>query len=146
MGKILEGQPLRYSNQQQNFLKLLIQNNDKLLEQEHLPAPPLPKSASWLFNPSTQPTINSSSSRMRVLTKDSKIVTNKKLACDMDDDKYEWKYNSAYDYLKNEEIKTYDKYTMITSNAMIRNFLAASIEGDIEYSYQNFIIRSTLGR
>ena len=82
---------------------------------------------------------------MCVLKNDSKIVKNKKLACDMDDDKYEWKYNSAYDYLKNEEIKPYDENTMITSNAMICNFLAACIEGDIEYSHQNFIIRSTLG-
>ena len=88
---------------------------------------------------------NNLSSRMCVLKNDSKIVKNKKLACDMDDDKYEWKYNSAYDYLKNEEIKPYDENTMITSNAMICNFLAACIEGDIEYSHQNFIIRSTLG-
>ena len=63
----------------------------------------------------------------------------------MDDDKYEWKYTSDYDYLKNEVIKPYNKYTMITSNVMICNFLAANIEGEIEYSHQKFIIRSTLG-
>ena len=52
-GKILEGQPPRYSNQQQKFLKLFIKNNNELLEQENLPTPPLPNSASWLFNPPT---------------------------------------------------------------------------------------------
>ena len=82
---------------------------------------------------------------MYVLKKDSEVVKNKKFACEMDDDKYEWKYNSDYDYLKNEVIKPYNKYTMITSNVMICNFLAANIEGEIEYSHQNFIIRSTLG-
>ena len=44
-GKILEGQPLRYSNQQQKFFKLFIQSNNELLEQENLPTPPLPNSA-----------------------------------------------------------------------------------------------------
>ena len=66
-GKTLEGQPPRYSNQQQKFLKLFIKNNNELLEQENLPTPPLPNSASWLFTPSTQPTRNTSSSRMYVL-------------------------------------------------------------------------------
>ena len=68
-GKILEGQPPRYSNQQQKFLKLFIPNNNELLEQANLPTPPLPNSASWLFTPSTQPTTNPSSSRMYVLKK-----------------------------------------------------------------------------
>ena len=144
-GKTLEGQPPRYSNQQQKFLKLFIQNNNELLEQENFPTPPLPNSASWLFNPSTQPATNPSNLRMYVLKKDSEVVKNKKFACEMDDDKYEWKYNSDYDYLKNEVIKPYNKYTMITSNVMICNFLAANIEGEIEYSHQKFIIRSTLG-
>ena len=57
-GKIFEGQPPRYSNVQQKFLKLFIQNSNELLEQENLPTPPLPNSSSWLFNPSTQPTTN----------------------------------------------------------------------------------------
>ena len=45
-GKILEGQPPRYSNQQQKFLKLFIKNNNDILEQENLPTSPLPNSAS----------------------------------------------------------------------------------------------------
>ena len=95
-GRILGGQPPRYSNQQQKFLKLFIQNNNELLEQENLPTPPLPNSALWPFTPSTQPTANPSSSRMYVLKKnyDTIIVYR-------DDDKYEWKYNDIYDYLKN---------------------------------------------
>ena len=68
-GKILEGLPPRYSNQQQKFLKLFIQNNNELLEQEKLPTPPLPNSASWLFTPTTKPATNPSSSRMYVLKK-----------------------------------------------------------------------------
>ena len=44
-------------------------DNNDILEQENLPTPPLPKSASWLFNPTTQPTTNPSSSRMYVLKK-----------------------------------------------------------------------------
>ena len=35
-GKILEGQPPRYSNQQQKLLKLFIKSNNELLEQENL--------------------------------------------------------------------------------------------------------------
>ena len=63
-GKNLEGQPLRYSSQQQKFLKLFIKNNNDLLEPENLTTPLLPNSASWLFTPSTQPTTNPRSSRM----------------------------------------------------------------------------------
>ena len=44
--KIFEGQPPRYSNQQQKFRKYFIRNNNELLEQENLPTPPLPNSAS----------------------------------------------------------------------------------------------------
>ena len=79
-GKVLEGQPPRYSNQQQlkkvkkNTLKLFIKNNNELLEQENLPTPPLPNSASWLFNPPTQPTTNPSSSRMYVLKKTQNLL------------------------------------------------------------------------
>ena len=73
-GKILEGQPPRYSHQQQKLLKLFIKNNNELLEQENLPTPPLPNSASWLLNPSTQPTTNPSSSRMYVLKKNSDAI------------------------------------------------------------------------
>ena len=82
---------------------------------------------------------------MYVLKKDPEINKNKKLACDMDYDKYKRKYNSNYNYIKTEEINPYNKYTMITSNAMIRNYLAARIVGEIEYCHQNFIFRSTLG-
>ena len=56
-GKSLEGQPPRYSNQQQKFLKLFIQNNNELLEQENLPTPPLPNSASWFHLHSLQLTL-----------------------------------------------------------------------------------------
>ena len=40
-GKSLDGQPPRYSHQQQKFLKLFIENNNELLEHENLPTPPL---------------------------------------------------------------------------------------------------------
>ena len=36
-----------------------------------------------------------------------------------DDDKYEWKYNDVYDYLKNQKIKPYNKYTKISNNVRI---------------------------
>ena len=62
-----------------------------------------------------------------------------------DDDKYEWKYNDSYDYLKNEEIKPYNKITMIGNNVRIFKFLDVNITGDIEYGHENFIVRSTLG-
>ena len=52
-----------------------------------------------------------------------------------DDDDYEWKYNDSYDYLKNEEIKPYDKLTMINNNVRIFKFLDANVKGDIEYSH-----------
>ena len=48
-----------------------------------------------------------------------------------DDDKYEWKYNDSYDYLKNEEIKPYNKITMIGNNVRIFKFLDVNITGDI---------------
>ena len=67
-----------------------------------MPTPPLSNSASWLFTPSTQPTTNPSSSRMYALKENSEIVKNERLTSDMDDDKYKWKYNNDYDYLKNE--------------------------------------------
>ena len=44
--KSLEGQPPKYLNQQQKFVKLFIKNNNELLEQENLPTPPIPNSAS----------------------------------------------------------------------------------------------------
>ena len=62
-----------------------------------------------------------------------------------DDDDYEWKYNDSYDYLKNEEIKPYDKLTMINNNVRVFKFLDANVKGDIEYSHENFIVRSTIG-
>ena len=48
-----------------------------------------------------------------------------------DDDKYEWKYKDSYDYLKNEEIKPYNKITMIGNNVRIFKFLDVNITGDI---------------
>ena len=101
-GKILEGQPLRYSYQQQKFFKSFIQNNNELLEQENLPTPPLPNLASWLFTPSTHPTTNPSSLRMYVL-KINSDTTNYSENLYRDDDEYEWKYNDGYDYLENEK-------------------------------------------
>ena len=62
-----------------------------------------------------------------------------------DDDKYEWRYNDSYDYLKNEEIKPYNKITMISNNVRIFKFLDANVTGDIECSQENFIVRSTIG-
>ena len=83
---------------------------------------------------------------MYALKKDSDNVKNKKHSSDMDDDIYEWEYNDNYDYIQNEMIKPFNAYKMLKSNAMICNFLAANIEGDIEYSHHHFILRSTLGR
>ena len=45
-----------------------------------------------------------------------------------DDNEYEWKYNDSYDYLKNEEIKPYDKLTMINNNVRIFKFLDANVK------------------
>ena len=143
-GKILEGLPPRYSNQQQKFLKLFIKNNNELLEQKNLLTPPLPNSASWLFTQSTQPTTNPSRSRMYVLKKNSDTI-NYEETLYRDDDKYECKFNDSYDYLKNEEITPYNKLTMINKNVRIFKFLDANVKGDIEYSHENFIVRSTLG-
>ena len=117
--KILEGQPPRYSNQQQKFLKLFIKNNNDILEQENLPTPPLPNSASWLFNPTTQPTPNPGSSRMYVLRKNLDTINLEQNTYRDDDDEFEWKYNDSYDYLKNEEIKPYDKITLISNKVRI---------------------------
>ena len=41
------------------------------------------------------------------------------------DDEFEWKYNDSYDYLKNEEIKPYDKITLISNKVRIFKFLNA---------------------
>ena len=49
LGKVLEGQPPRYSNQQQKSLKLFIKHNNDILEQESLPTPPLPNLVSKFF-------------------------------------------------------------------------------------------------
>ena len=62
-----------------------------------------------------------------------------------DDDEYEWKYNDSYDYLKNEEIKPYNKLTMIDDKVRIFKFLDANVTRDREYSHENFIVRSTKG-
>ena len=144
-GKVLEGQPPRYSNQQQNFFKLFIKHNNDILEQENLPTPPLPNSTSWLFNPTTQPTTNPSSSRMHVLKKNLDTINLEQNTYRDDDDDFEWKYNDSYDYLKNEEIKPYDKITLISNIVRIFEFLNANAKGDIEYSHTNFIVRSTIG-
>ena len=127
------------------MLKLFIRNNNELLEQENLPTPPLPNSASWLFNPSTQPTTIPSSSRMYVLKSNSDTINYEENLYRDDDDKFEWKYNDSYDYLKNEEIKPYNKITMISNKVRIFKFLDANVKGDREYSHANFIVRSTIG-
>ena len=62
-----------------------------------------------------------------------------------DNDEFEWKYNDSYDYLKNEEIKPYNKLTMISNKVRIFKFLNTNVKGDIEYSHTNFIVRSTIG-
>ena len=93
--------------------------------------------------PSTQPTTDPSSSRMYVLKKNSDTI-NYRENLYRDDDQYEWKYNHNYnhnyDYLKNEEIKPYNKITMISNNVRIFKFLDANVIGDIEYSHENFIV------
>ena len=81
---------------------------------------------------------------MHVLKKNSDIIKYKRLRSYMDDKNYERKYNYDYDYLKNEEIQSYNKYTMISNNVRICNFLAANVTGE-EYSHKNFIVQSTLG-
>ena len=54
-GETLNGQPSRYSNQQQKLLKIFIQNNNMLLDhQNDLPTPPLQNSTSWRFDQTTQ--------------------------------------------------------------------------------------------
>ena len=78
-----------------------------------LPTPPLPNSASWLFNPTTQPTTNPSSSRMYVLKKHLDTINLEQNKYKDDNDDFEWKYNDSYDYLKNEDIEPYDKMTLI---------------------------------
>ena len=92
---IIKGyQPPRYSNQQQKFLKLFIKHNNDILEQENLPTPRLPNSASWLFNPTTQPTTDPGSSRMYVLKKNLDTISlEQNTYRDDDDDDFEWKYN-----------------------------------------------------
>ena len=105
----------------------------------------LPNSASWLFNPPTQPTTNPSSSRMYVLKKNSDTINLEQNLYRDDDDEFEWKYNDSYDYLKNEEVKPYDKITLISNKVRIFKFLNANVKGDIEYSHTNFIVRSTIG-
>ena len=69
------------------------------MEQENLPTPPLPNSASWLFNPSIQTNTTLGSSRICVLQIDSEDVKDENLSSDMDDDIYEWNYDNNYDYL-----------------------------------------------
>ena len=82
---------------------------------------------------------------MYVLKKNSDTIDYKENLCRDDDDEHEWKYNDSYDYLKNEEIKPYNKLTMIDNNVRIFKFLDANVKGDIEYSHENFIVRSTIG-
>ena len=82
---------------------------------------------------------------MYVLKKNSDTIDYKENLCRDDDDEHEWKYNDGYDYLKNEEIKPYNKLTMIDNNVRIFKFLDANVKGDIEYSHENFIVRSTIG-
>ena len=82
---------------------------------------------------------------MHVLKKNSDIIKYKRLRSYMDDKNYERKYNYDYDYLKNEEIQSYNEYTMISNNVRICNFLAANVTGE-EYSHESLIVQSTLGR
>ena len=53
---------------------------------------------------------------MYVLKKNSDTIDYKENLYRDDNDEYEWKYNDSYDYLKNEEIKSYNKLTMIDNN------------------------------
>ena len=82
---------------------------------------------------------------MYVLKKNSDTINFEENLYRDDDDEFEWKYNDSYDYLKNEEIKPYDKITLISNNVRIFKFLDANVKGDIEYSHANFIVRSTIG-
>ena len=81
---------------------------------------------------------------MYVLKKNSDTIDHRE-SLHRSDNKYEWKYNDSYDYLKNKEIKSYNKMTIISNNVRIFKFLDANVTGDIEYSHENFIVRSTIG-
>ena len=50
---------------------------------------------------------------MYVLRKNSDTINYEENLYRDDNDEFEWKYNDSYDYLKNEEIKPYDKTTLI---------------------------------
>ena len=81
---------------------------------------------------------------MYVLKKNSDTIDHRE-NLHRDDDKYEWRYNDSHDYLKNEQIKPYNKITMISNNVRIFKFLDANVTGDIECSQENFIVRTTIG-
>ena len=81
---------------------------------------------------------------MYVLKKKSDIINYEENLYRDDDDEFECKYNDSYDYLKNEEIKPYNKITMISNNVRIFKFLNANVKGNIEYSHENFIDRKSV--
>ena len=60
---------------------------------------------------------------MYVLKKHSDIINLEQNKYRDDNDEFEWKYNDSYDYLKNEEIKQYNKITLISNKVRIFNFL-----------------------
>ena len=82
---------------------------------------------------------------MYVLKKNSDTINLEENLYRDDDDEFEWKYNDSYDYLKNEEIKPYDKITLISNKVRIFKFLNTNVKEDIEYSHTNFIVRFTIG-
>ena len=75
---------------------------------------------------------------MYVLKKNSDTINYEQNLYRDDNDEFEWKYNDIYDYLKNEEIKPYNKLTMISNRVRIYKFLNANGKGDIEYSHANY--------
>ena len=61
---------------------------------------------------------------MYVLKKNSEIVKYK--TSDVDNDKYEWKYNNDYDYVKNEEIKPYNNITNDINDSTLASSTSSS--------------------
>ena len=83
---------------------------------------------------------------MYVLKKNSDTINYEGNLYRDDNDEFEWKYNDDYDYLKKEEVKPYNKITMISNKVRILKLLLnGNAKGDIEYSHANFIVRSTIG-
>lgn len=72
-------------------------------------------------------------------------VDNTEIDLDLDDEIFEWKYGWGVDYLIEEEINPFHECTQLKSHAMICNFVSANVEGDINYSHHDFVLRQTLG-